>query len=188
MTNESMKGIIGICLALFLGITAMSCAPTPSTLIPQPPAGFLKYNDIVSNFAIPYPEAWEMMPKENIQFALVGFWDRQQNDSVNSFYVMKADLPYEMDVEDYFKSEKGYFPGEYANYTPISTDTLTLHGKKAIRHIWTFTPDGDAFKCIRQYIVDQKTIWVLEASCPLESFEGYKSIYDTMMSGFYILG
>jgi hypothetical protein len=187
LINKSIKRTIGICLTLFLEITAISCAPTPATLIPQPPTGFLTYNDIVSNFAIPYPEDWEMMPKENIQFALVGFWDRQQDASVNSFYVMKAALPFEMDVEDYFESERGYFPGEYANYTPISTDTLTLNGKKAIRHTWTFTLDGDAFKYIRQYIVDQKTIWILEAGYPLESFDGYKSIYDTMMSGFYIL-
>lgn len=187
MINKSTKETVGICLTLLLGITAISCAPTPRTLVPQPPAGFSIYNDIASNFSIPYPEDWETIPKENIEFAVVGFWDRQQNTMLSYFVVMKAELPAEMDVEDYFEPEKEYFPGEYANYTPISTNTLTIYGKKAIRHTWTFTLDGDAFEYIRQYVVDQKTVWVLEAGCPLESFDGYKSIYDTMMSGFYIL-
>lgn len=187
LINKSIKRTIGICLTLSWAITAISCAPTPATLIPQPPAGFLTYNDIVSNFSIPYPEDWEMIPKENIEFAVVGFWDRQQNIMLSYFVVMKAELPAEMDVEDYFEPERELFPGEYANYTPISTDTLILYGKKAIRHTWIFTLDGAAFKYIRQYIVNQKTIWVLEAGCHLESFDSYKNIYDTMMAGFRIL-
>ena len=186
---------MGICLALLLGFIVMACTPAPetgitappATSVPQPPFGFSMYNDVVSSFAIPYPEDWEMIPKENIEFALVGFRDRQQDAITSSFLVIKADLPQEMDVEDYFGLEKAYFPGEYADYTPISTNTLTLNGKKAIKHTWSFTLGGDTLKYIRLYVIDEKVVWVLEAGCFKESFDSYKNTYDTMISGFYIL-
>ena len=203
MRKRQIIGILLVSMLLLLGACAPAPAPTlapqetpavtptpaptpPATSVPQPPVGFSIYNDVVSNFAIPYPEDWEMIPKERIEFALVGFWDRQQSASVNSFYVMKANLPYEMDVEDYFESEKAYFPGEYANYTSVSTSTLTLNGKKAIKHTWSFTLGGDTLKYIRLYVIDEKVIWLLEAGCSMESFDSYKNTYDTMMSGFYI--
>ena len=144
------------------------------------------YNDVVSNFAIPYPEHWEMIPKERIEFALVGFRDSQQSASANSFLVMKANLPYEMDVKGYFELEKTYFPGEYANYTSASTSTLTLNEKKAIKHTWSFTLGGDTLKYIRLYVIDKKVVWLLEAGGSIESYDSYKNTYDTMMSGFYI--
>ena len=186
MNRNKLVAITVACVIVIIVIVVIATRPT-TTSIPQPPVGFALYNDTVSGFAIVYPEDWEMIPKENIEFALVGFWDRRQGATTNSFYVMKASLPYAMDVEDYFESEKGYFPGEYANYTPISTDTLTLNGRKIVRHIWTFTLSGDGFEYTRQYIVDHKTIWVLEAGCSLESSDIYESVYNTMMSGFYIL-
>lgn len=186
MSRKKLVGISVACVIAIIVIVVIVTRP-PTTSIPQRPTGFAMYNDIVSGFAIVYPEDWEMIPKQNIQFALVGFWDRRQGATTNSFYVMKASLPYAMDAEDYFESEKGYFPGEYANYTPISTDSLTLNGRKAVRHAWTFTVSGDGFKYIRQYIVDRKTIWVLEAGCALGFFDSCQSAYNTMMSGFYIL-
>jgi hypothetical protein len=186
MSKKKLAGIIVGCIVAVIIVVVIATRP-PTTSIPERPAGFLAYNDIVNSLYIIYPEDWEIIPKESVEFALVGFRDRQQGAGVNSFYVMKAALPFEMDVEDYFESEKGYFPGEYANYTPISTDTLTLNGRKAIRHTWTFTVGSDAFKYIRQYIVDRKTIWVLEAGCALGSFDSYESVYNTMMSGFYTL-
>jgi len=187
MNKKKLAGILIACVIAIIVIVVIATRP-PATSIPQPPAGFAAYNDIASGFAIVYPEDWEMIPKQNIEFALVGFWDRRPGATTNAFYVMKASLPYAMDVEDYFESEEGYFPGEYANYTPTSTDTLTLNGRKAVRHTWTFTASGDSFKYIRQYTVDHKTIWLLEAGCVLDSFDGYQSVYNTMMSGFYILG
>jgi len=186
MIRKKLVGITVACVIAIIVLVVIATRP-PATSIPQPPAGFAMYNDIVSGFAIVYPEDWEMIPKHDIDFALVGFWDRRQGATMNSFYVMKASLPYAMDVDDYFESEEGYFPGEYANYTPISTDTLTLNGRKAIRHTWTFTAGSDTYEYIRQYIVDREIIWVLEAGCALESFDSYQSVYNTMMSGFYIL-
>jgi hypothetical protein len=186
MNKKNLIGISIACVIATIVIVVIATRPPPIS-IPQPPAGFAAYNDIVSGFAIIYPEDWEMIPKQNIEFALVGFWHRRPGATTNSFYIMKAPLPYAMDVEDNFESEEGYFPGEYANYTPVSTDTLTLNGMKAVRHTWTFTVSGEGFKYIRQYVVHRKTIWVLEGGCALDSFDSYQSAYNTMMSGFYIL-
>lgn len=187
MSRKKLAAIIAACVIAIVLIGARAARP-PTTSIPHPPVGFAVYNDVVNGYAIVYPEDWEMIPKQNIGFALVGFWDRGPGARMNSFYVMKAALPYAMDVEDYFESVKAYLAGEYANYAPVSTDTLTLHGRKAVRHAWTFTGGGDAYRYTRQYIVDRKTIWVLEAGCVLESFEDYQTVYSTMISGFYILG
>jgi len=186
MSRNKIVAIAVACVIVIIVVVIIATRPT-TTSIPQPPAGFALYNDVVSDFAIVYPEDWEMIPKENMEFALVGFWDHQQGATTNSFYVMKASLPYTMDVEDYFESEERYFPGEYANYNPTSTDTLTINGLKAVKHTWTFTVSGDGFKYVREYIVERKTIWLLEAGCTLDSFDSYQSVYNTMMSGFYIL-
>lgn len=187
MSKGKIVGIIVGCIIAITIVVIIITSPPAAAPIPKRPAGFQAYNDIVNDFYIIYPEDWEMIPKEGIEFALVGFWDHQQGAGANSFYVMKAALPFEMNVEDYFESEEGYFAGEYANYSPISTDTLTLNARTTIRHTWTFTMGSDTFKYTRQYIVDRKTIWVLEAGCALESFGSYQSIYNTMMSGFFIL-
>ena len=164
--------------------------PLPVTSVPQPPIGFLMYADNVNRFSIFYPEGWEMIPPqgtEKIKYALVGFWDRQQNATLNSFYVMKADLPNEMDVEDYFELEKTYFPGEYGNYTSISTSILNLNGEKAVKHMWSFTLGGDALQYVRLYLIDEKVVWLLEAGCSMQSFNDYENTYDIMMSGFRVL-
>jgi len=164
--------------------------PLPVTSVPQPPIGFLMYADNVNRFSIFYPEEWEMIPPqgtERIKYALVGFWDRQQNATLNSFYVMKADLPNEMDVEDYFELEKTYFPGEYGNYTSISTSTLNLNGEKAVKHMWSFTLGGDALQYVRLYLIDEKVVWLLEAGGSMESFNDYENTCDIMMSGFRVL-
>jgi len=186
MSKKNLAGIAVACVIAIIVVVVIAIRP-PATSIPEPPAGFAVYNDIVSGFAVVYPQDWEMIPKQDFGFALVGFWDRGPDATINSFYIMKASLPYAMDVEDYFESEKSYFPGEYANYSPTATDSLTLDRRKAVRHTWTFTVGGDSHKYMRQYIVDLKTIWVLEAGCSLESFDSYQSVYSTMMSGFRIL-
>jgi len=195
LISKSIKVTIGISIILLLGFIVIACTPAqetgiaapPATSVPQPPVGFLMYNDVVNNFVIPYPEDWGMIPKETIEFALVGFRDSQQDAIVSSFLVMKAALPQEMDVEAYFESEKAYFPGEYANYTPISTNSLTLNGKKAIEHIWSFTSGENTLKYERLYIIDKKVVWLLESGCFKESFNDYKNTFDIMMSGFRIL-
>lgn len=119
--GKSRTKLAGIIVGSIIAVVIVVVIATrpPTTSIPQPPAGLAMYNDIASGFAIVYPEDWEMIPKQDIEFALVGFWDRRQGATTNSFYVMKAALPFEMDVEEYFESERGYFPGEYANYTAI---------------------------------------------------------------------
>ena len=198
---SKLKIVLIVWLAIEIAAGAIGCAErAPATLTPtptstpnqptttpvlQPPVGFLIYSDNVNKFSIFYPNDWEIMPTENISYALVGFWDRQPNATMNSFVVMKADLPYKMDVSTYFDSEKGYFPSDYQNYAPISTDTLILNGKKAIKHTWTLTYDGIARENVRLYMVDNKTSWCLEGSCYEESFNSYKNTYDTMMSGFH---
>lgn len=186
MSKGKLAGIIGaLAVVIFIVVVAMRSPVSP---VPEPPSGFLAYNDIVNGFVIIYPEDWEMIPKETARFAAVGFWDRQQGADINSFYVMNAVLPYAMDVEDYFESVKGYFRGEYPYYTPVSTETMTVNGRKAIRHTWTFDVDGVTYKYVRQYMVHRKTIWLLEAGCTLGSFDNYRGIYNTMMSGLHILG
>ncbi len=191
--------VIPLCMILLVALfgcvsqtpaQSLTSTPLPVTSAPQPPIGFLLYDDDVNRFSILYPEEWEMIPPqgtERIKYALVGFWNRQQNATLNSFYVMKADLPNEMDVEDYFELEKTYFPGEYGNYTSISTSTLNLNGEKAVKHIWSFTLGSDTLKYARLYLIDDKVVWLLEAGCSIESFNDYENTYDTMMSEFCIL-
>ncbi len=113
-------------------------------------------------------------------------------DAVTAFFlVMRADLPQEMNDEDYFELEKAYFPTEYTDYTPISTNTIILDGREAIEHIWSFTQPTEipnvvfTWKYLRLYTIDKKVVWCLEASSIL--FDNYKNTFDTMVSGFFIL-
>ena len=152
------KEIIGICLILLL-VTTIACNHTSTTATLQPPADFSAYNG--NDFTIPYPKDWEVVPLEDaVLFHLIEY------DAVTAFFlVMRADLPQEMNVEDYFELEKAYFPTEYTDYTPISTNTIILDGREAIEHIWSFTQPTEipnvvfTWKYLRLYTIDKKVVW-----------------------------
>ena len=194
--RERMR-ITRIAIVLLLGILLVSgiacegggeSEPTPTpTPAPTPVSGFLTYTDEANGFSISYPEDWELVPEEMWEDVLLMLWAPVAcEEFITDFSITTEGLPYPLSVQSYSEGAERHLRS-LEGYTSISEEELTVDGKAAIKHVFTFIMEGETFKVMQVYLVENKTAWVLSFGTVPACWSQYEVIFDNMAGSFQLL-
>ena len=160
----------------------------PCSVLPS--EGFISFIDHNMGFCIWYPDGWEQIPVETVLemwegYPAVGFWPTEAcGETIPICNVVKEELPYAMDVWDYFDIAKSYVV-ELEGYTHISEEELTLSGMKAVQLIYTAYPYDQHVEVMQTCFIKDKTAWIVGVSCSPTCWSEYIDNYNTIVASFY---
>jgi hypothetical protein len=184
-------------LCLCLSVASTACgggssetpAPTP-TLTPSPTAtsAYTTYVNESHGFSIRYPSCWDVDEEACIKCGgpLVAFKAPQVcGNMTTQFEIKKDELDETMDIEEYFDYKRqGILLLD--DYTPISDKELTVDGRDAIQHEFTYT-FGQTVYIIALILLDDDTGWYVYCTCAEDCASECEEVFDDMAGSFQIL-
>ncbi len=184
--------VLGILLLSGFGCAEGSPAATPTPApTPTPLAGYDVYTDEDNGFSIWYPEEWEKPAQELWQGALICFRRCPVcGGTVASFKVANEELPSPMSLSTYFGEAKQEL-AQLDEYNSLSEEGLTIGGRAAIKHVYTFLllegAEGAIIKVMRVYVVAGTTAWTITSECAPERWKDYEAAFDIVVGSFRLL-
>ncbi len=140
------------------------------------------YRDSANGFAISYPQSWDIMPEWQWGEALVGFWYTLAVGSAAHFQVFREELTYPMDVEAYFEAVKRQLASR-KEYTDISEQELTLGGRAAMKHVFTWQSEQSQ-KDMVVCLVDGTTAWIIYCGTLTDLWSQFAAKFDAIAGSF----
>jgi hypothetical protein len=190
MSKKVILTITTLVLVITLGGVGVSCGPSQ-------PTQFETYTDEASGFSIDYPQGWHIdeHPNEECPELKVSIQEKKYTSNPVAICVYKYEMESSLETEVLLKAfavgRMKVLPNEHADYTPVSTEELTINGMPAIKHIYTSVAHlafhTAPYKCVEVYLVENGTGWILRFYCPEESFDSYESTWDTVINSFRLL-
>jgi hypothetical protein len=147
------------------------------------------YTDEAGGFAISHPNDWEQVPQEEVpEGILVIFRPAVTCGNVTeSINVVKAGLPAPMTVDEWF-ADKQVPLTSLGEYTPISTEKVTVNGVDAIKHVYTaIGAPSTIVQAMQLYLLDGMTAWVVTCRCDPACYAGYEAMFNTVVNSFRVL-
>jgi len=178
----SKKAILTIA-TLVLGITLSGIGVSCMSL---EPSQFLTYTDEANGFSIEYPNNWHTdTPKDSPELK-VSIWEKEFGLNPAGIMVAKYAASGNT-LESFFEYRKNYLVSNIKNYSPISTEELTISGVPSMKHTYTKTVGPTTYKSVEVCIIKNNTGWVLVFNSPEASFDSYKSAFNTCFNSFRLL-
>jgi len=184
-------------LFIFLSLLIpLSCSKASNpTISPTSTGNFLTY--IGDGFSIPYPSTWEAVPPTQEPKPEVGppqltilFQDKQQGTILGYLYISKEYLQQDTSMDAYFNFKTTQdlpYVWQDNNYTPLSTENLTINGQEAKKVTYEITNKSSIGLSIKEthtavYFMSTKLAYTLEASSMF--WDDYKDTFNKMILGF----
>ncbi|MBM3702335.1 MAG: hypothetical protein FJW63_04980 [Actinobacteria bacterium] len=162
-----------------LSVISTSCGPSE-------PLQFVTYTDEANRFSIEYPDNWHTNTPKDPPELKVSIWEKEFG--LNPVGIMVAKYAASgYTLESFFEYRKNYLVGNIENYSPVSTEELTMNGVPAIKYTYTQTVGPTAYKSVEICLVKNNTGWILAFNSPGKSFYSYKSTFNTCFNSFRIL-
>lgn len=177
MSKKVLLTIATLVLVITLSSIGVSCGPSQ-------PSQFLTYTDEANGFSIDYPQGWSIEHPKDPPELKVSIYEKKYAFNPVGILVGKYQIP-GLSLEGFYVSRIEALLDSCADYASISTEELTINGRPAIKHIYTGIPVAPTpYKFVEVYLVQNGTEWILKFSCPQESFDSYKSTFDTALNSF----
>jgi len=147
------------------------------------------YTDEAGGFAISHPTDWEQVPQEEVpEGILVIFRPTVTCGNVSeSINVVEGTLPGPMTLDDWFADKQAPL-SSLGEYTPISTDKVTVNGREAIKHVFSaWGEPATVVQAMQLYLLDGMTAWVVTCRCDPSCYAGYEAMFDAVVRSFRVL-
>ncbi len=179
MSKKVILTIATLVLVITSSGIGVSCGPSE-------PAQFLTYTDEADGFSIDYLQGWDIEYTEERPEIKVAIWSKKFGLNPVGILVAKYEAS-GYSLEGFSELQMGALPDITEDYVPISTEELTINGIPAIKHTYTETVVPTTYTSVKAYLVANGTGWILGFYCPQESFDSYKSTFDTALNSFRLL-
>jgi len=147
------------------------------------------YTDVAGGFAISHPGDWEQVPEDEVpQGILVIFRPGTACGSVSeSINVVRGELYQPMTVDEWF-AEKQTPLSMLGEYTPISTEKVTVGGFEAIKHVFSAWGEPQTVvQAMQLYVLDGMTAWIVTCRCDPACYDGRETMFDTVVNSFRLV-
>jgi hypothetical protein len=150
------------------------------------PSQFLTYTDKANGFSIDYPKGWYIKhPKKPPQLK-VAIYSKKYGISPVGILVGKYNaLGY--DVKSFSKNRIKYLANNTQNFNSISTEEITINGRKAIKHVFTSKVGRTSYKSMEIYLVENGKGWIIRFTSPQKTFDSYKFVFNTSLNSFKLI-
>ncbi|MBA7623883.1 hypothetical protein ES703_31282 [subsurface metagenome] len=149
---------------------------------------YLLYTDEDNRFSILYPEDWVKYPEELLEeFVLVSFWSTSLcGEEGPSFRVRTDEVPPATSIQTFFEAVKRAL-GDWPEYTPISEEELSVGGRPAIKHVYTYVAQAGTISVMLLILVEGTTGWSIFCFSPSACWSQYESSFDKIVDSFQLL-
>ena len=182
-----------IILVTIILASQISCAkfryPTSTTQSPTvvPPSKTTAiYTNSDNGFTIEYPKTWIDKSKETTKPSVLAlFMDPKSCDSIGAnFVIMKETLDTALSAKAYFDLTQSALRTNMSQYTPLSTDEVTINGSKAIKHDYTWVNDNKTVHQRIIFLVKNKTGYLIIFSCAQSCYDNSASDFGKISNSF----
>lgn len=176
---------IMLCLAVFLvGMSIGGYAKEKKSAV-----DLLAYRDEVNGFTISYPQDWEQMPRQYWEGTKVLIAFNSPYPHKLSLIVVRTRAYSPLSLEDYYEQEKKMEKDKalamFGKFSIISEEEFTVDNMPAKGLTFSsLTPGGRSAKYMRVFIRKGQTIWGIGLAGEPDSFDEFRSTFDTMISSF----
>jgi len=140
-------------------------------------------------FSILYPSDWSVDEEACLEChgPLVAFKSSHTCENLTpEFEINKDELTETMDIDEYFEYKKqGTLLGLH-DYTPLSDRKLSIDGRDAIQHEFTYT-SGQSLYIIALILLDGETGWYMHCTCAEDCAGECEEVFDDIAGSFHIL-
>ena len=147
------------------------------------------YTDEASGFAISHPDDWEQVPPDEVPEGML-FIFRPGSTCGNvteSFNLVKSQLYEPMTIDQWFAWKQTPLTS-LGEYTPLSTENVTVDGKEAIKHVYTAVgAPSTIVQAMQLYVLDGMSVWIVTCRCDPACYAGYEAMFDTVVRSFRVL-
>ena len=150
---------------------------------------YTEYVDEASGFALSHPDDWSKVPDDELPEGILAIFRPVVTcgNVTESMNVVKAPLFQAMTVEEWF-AEKQVPLSKLGEYTPISTENVTVNGVEAIKHVYSAWGEPQTVvQAMQLYLVDGMTVWIVTCRCDPQCYDGYEAMFDAVVSSFKLV-
>jgi len=147
------------------------------------------YTDEAGGFAISHPGDWSKVPDEEVpEGMLLIFRPTVTCGNVTaSFNLVKAGLLGPMTLDEWFAWKQTPLTS-LGEYTPISTEKVTVNGVEAIKHVYTaIGAPSTIVQGMQLYLLDGMTVWIVTCRCDPACYDGYEGMFNTVVHSFKLV-
>ena len=171
-------------LSLVLTLSILSIIITGCTT--SEPSQFVTYIDEANGFSIEYPDNWHTDTPKDPPEVKVSIWEKEFG--LNPVGIMVAKYTASgYTFESFFEYRKNYLASNTKDYSPVSTEELTISSVPAIKHTYTKTVGTTTYKSVEICLVKDNKGWILVFNSSAKSSDSYKPIFDTCFNSFRLL-